>query len=118
MQNTGIEEVFDEIKASFTLRIVFEIVIPVSAFLHLYSVVRKMQSGETSVRRHAGHTRFGFHGTVKRAILVSQAVIIAESNERTQLMFNRLWQCGITCNLILNDRRFFSLHYEYDILNL
>ena len=49
---------------------------------------------------------------------MSQAVIIAESNERTQLKFNPLGQCGITCNLILNDRRVFSLHHEHGFLNL
>ena len=76
-----------------------------------------MQSGQPLIRRNTGQAGLRTDGAVDRAIFMSQAVIIAESEQRAKLKEDCTGFAG-ALHFILHDCRVLALNHENGLLDL
>src|SRR5579864_6083815 len=76
-----------------------------------------MQSGQPLIRRNTSQAGLRTDGAVDRAIFVSQAVIIAESEQGAKLKEDCTGFAG-ALHFILHDRRVLALNHENGLLDL
>ena len=75
MQDERVEEVLNELKATFALGIIFEAAIPIAFASKLPGVVREMQGREAWVWSYTRESSPGFQGVIQSSVLVGSASI-------------------------------------------
>src|SRR6266436_9674219 len=105
------------IEPTFALHLALEVSIPVRGILDGRGVVRQVQSGQPLIRRNASQAGSRNDSAIDGVILMSQAVIIAEGEQRTKLKLDRAGFAGPQ-DFILHDRRVLALQHENGLLDL
>src|SRR5258708_25259426 len=91
-------EILMGIEAAFGLYGILEIVVPVTFFFNIGSIVAEIQFCESGIRLQDYAPVVLFHGRIQAVVGMRGAVIISKRNERTQ--FDNAFRNGISIQTV------------------